>query len=353
MTPTDTQTLSERLEEGRLPVAEALHLATAFADALRKIHDAGRVHGALTPSSVVTTGSGIELLPAESASRDLSPYAAPEVFHGRAADVRSDIYSFGAILYEMLTGHAPSDGISREALSFAILHSQPPVADGRGLEMLLSNCMAKDPAARWQRVQRLQMELRLLTASTRRAEAPSPRQDVAHLVRAQTDEIFATQVAPRIDAQEKKIAEFQQAVSASLQALQAYRCSTDAKLQAATESATRAEDAVAKLHLRLSSLEESGPAERISQLELLLQGATERAARVEKTLESVRDQASNFAENAAIQLHALEQTVQSQADALQSARTALAQTDDLVERVVEALDSLQAIVLEHSQAQAR
>jgi chromosome segregation ATPase len=219
------------------------------------------------------------------------------------------------------------------------------------LDTFLASCLAKEPAGRWQRIQKAQMELRLLTVSARRAEPPAHRENVAAQVRAEVQEALASHFAPRLDVQERAMTEIQQATSASLQAVQAHLCTIDAKIAAAQESTKRTDEAIARLNLRISSFEERNPAsgERIANAELLLQAASERVSRVEQTSESVRQQAASFAENAALQLHAIEQTVRSQADALESARTALAQTDDLVERVVEALDSLQTIVLERSE----
>jgi eukaryotic-like serine/threonine-protein kinase len=351
MTTNELQTLSQRLAEATLPAQDALRLAMSLAVALRRIHDEGRVHGALAPSNIGLTSAGVELLPAPIPSHKVTPYTAPEVLQGRPADVRSDIFSFGAIVYEMITGRPPFAGETPDALVEAVLNTPVPGTGGRAVDVLLSNCLAKDPAGRWQRMQKVQMELKLLTVSARRTETPAHGENIATLVRAEVQQMMASQVGPRLDAQNKTIAEFQQAVSASLQTLQAHLCTIDAKLTAAQESASRADEILPKLAGRVSGLEErvGGSGERLSKAEMQLQTIGERLGRSEQTTESVRNQAAEFAESAALQLHALEQTVHSQADALESARTALAQTDDLVERVVEALDSLQSIVLEHSE----
>ena len=349
MTPSKTRTLSERLTEGKLSVQEALRLAMSLAEVLRKVHDEGRADGALTPARVELTASGVELLP--SGPSAAGPYTAPEVLRGRPADARADIFSFGAIVYEMIAGRAPFAGVSPEALLASMLQAPAPATGNRALDTFLANCLAKDPAARWQRIQKAQMELKLLTVSARRTESGAQRENVAALVRAEVQHALASNVATRLDAQERAMTEIQQATSASLQAVQAHLCTIDAKIATVQESTKRTDEAIARLNLRISSFEERSPvsAERIANAEVLLQAATERVSRVEQSSESVRHQAASFAENAALQLHAIEQTVRSQADALESARTALAQTDDLVERVVEALDSLQTIVLERSE----
>src|SRR6187399_3156086 len=96
-------TLAQRLSSGKLPAPEALRLAMLLADSLRKLHDVGRCHGALTPGHVLLTGGGLELLPAEEPAV-AGPYTAPEVLQNGSPDQCSDIFSFGAILFEMLSG---------------------------------------------------------------------------------------------------------------------------------------------------------------------------------------------------------------------------------------------------------
>src|SRR5450756_5961 len=82
----DKQTLAGRLSEGRLPVAEALRYAIQLADCLRKLHDTGTVHGAVTPSNLVLAAGGVELLPASERSGEaITPYTAPEAVQGRPA----------------------------------------------------------------------------------------------------------------------------------------------------------------------------------------------------------------------------------------------------------------------------
>lgn len=347
----EPRTLSQRLAEGTLPVPDALRLAMSLAEALRKLHDQGSVYGVLTPSQIEVTGSGVDLIPVQAPQCDVNPYTAPEVVRGRMADTRSDIFSFGSIFYEMINGHPPFQGATPEALTAAILNEPAPSTGSTRFDALIVNCLAKDPALRWQRIQKAQMELKLLTVSTRRAETSAQRGNVGALVRNEVQQALASGIGIRLDAQEKAFAEFRQAVTTSLQALQAHLCTIVANVTTAQETAKRVEDALPKLDVRLSTVEEreTTPTGRVANAELLLQATAERLTRIEGTTESVRKLAADFAESAAVQLHALEQTVRSQADALESARTALAQTDDLVERVVEALDSLQTIVLERAE----
>lgn len=351
MTTTETHTLDQQLTDGTLSVAQALRTAGNLATALRRMHDEGRVHGALTTASVEVTSSGVELLPPQTPRRSVTPYTAPEVLRGRPADARSDIFSFGAIVYEMVTGHVPFEGETPEALTDALLHSATPSTENPALDALLTNCLAKDPEARCQAMQKAQLELRLLMVSARRAEGPARRDSVETVVRSEVQRAMESRITGRLESQERAVTELKQAVSASLQAFQAHLCTIDAKLAAAQERAVRSEEAALELHLRMSSLEQRVEArqERLVQAGLLIEAATERIGRAEQATETVRREAAQFAEEAAGQLDALEQTVDAQADALESARRSMAHTDDLVERVVEALDSLQSIVLERAE----
>ena len=117
---TISQTLAQRMAKGRIPVPEALRYSMLLAEALRKIHESGQAHGAVSPSCIALNRAGLDLLPALGSMGFVTPYTAPEVVQGKPADSRSDIFSFGAILYEMLTGRAPFQADSPAALAAAI-----------------------------------------------------------------------------------------------------------------------------------------------------------------------------------------------------------------------------------------
>jgi chromosome segregation ATPase len=135
-----------------------------------------------------------------------------------------------------------------------------------------------------------------------------------------------------------------------METLQSHLRTVDGKLVTALERAATSEEAT-ELHLRLSNVEQRVGAsnEQIAQTTLILESETRRITCVEQEIKTIRRRADEFSESIAVQLHAVERTVASQAEALEETRTAVAQTDDLVERVVEALDSLQSIILERSE----
>ena len=151
----DGETLQARLERGRLPLARALEYAIQIVDALDKAHRRGIVHRDLKPGNVMLTKSGVKLLdfglalvraPAAvafgDAGRDGSKgltaegsivgtlqYISPEQLDGKPADMRTDIFAFGALAYEMITGRAAFPGTSQAQLVGAILKDDPPIAD--------------------------------------------------------------------------------------------------------------------------------------------------------------------------------------------------------------------------------
>ncbi len=349
-TETSSQTLGQRLSERRLPVTEGLRYAMLLADALRKLHDSGGAHGAVAPRNIALTTAGLELQDRQFSS-DPTPYAAPEVLEGRPADARSDVFSFGAVLYEMLTGRAPYQGGDRTA---------PPPTGSPAVDRLLGQCMAPDPALRCQRMQKVILELKLLSAAAARASAPSA---------ARRDAAAAEWIHARLQAQERKTAaigsDLQAAISAleertaahwesSGQALAELRREAQeaidtlrGQLAAAEERAVRAEESrdasreqIALLEKRIANLEHAAPPIDSARVEA-----------IESGMEAVRKHGDQLHDLVA-DLSTFERSLRTQAGDIESVRTAVAQTDDLVERIVEALESLQNTVLDSSEERA-
>src|SRR5262250_2268185 len=146
------QTLAARLEKGALPLDEALKTAIEIADALDKAHRQGVVHRDLKPGNVMLTKSGAKLLDfglaklkqetqqqttlsALPTNADVTAkgtilgtlqYMAPEQLEGEEADARTDIFAFGAMLYEMVTGKKAFEGKSQASLIASIMQVDPP-----------------------------------------------------------------------------------------------------------------------------------------------------------------------------------------------------------------------------------
>ncbi len=210
------ETLAARLEKGALPTPEVLRYATEIADALDKAHRQSMVHRDLKPGNVMLTKSGAKLLdfglarvmaPATpgggsgglpgAAMLSHSPtvstpltaagmlvgtfqYMAPEQLDGREADARSDIWAFGATVYEMATGKKAFEGHSQASLIASILKEQPRrIAELQpltppGLDRLVERCLAKDPDDRWQSARDLAHELEWIARAGSQAGVPAP-----------------------------------------------------------------------------------------------------------------------------------------------------------------------------------
>jgi predicted Ser/Thr protein kinase len=169
--------LDEVMAGGPLPVVTALDYGMQVAAALAAAHASGIIHRDIKPGNIMITRDGrvkvldfglaklIERPPAEATMTALgtrpglimgtAAYMSPEQAEGRPVDARSDIFSFGAVLYEMLTGKRAFAGNSDIGLITAILRDQPaPVHTVRsevpaGVERIVERCLAKDPSARY------------------------------------------------------------------------------------------------------------------------------------------------------------------------------------------------------------
>jgi tetratricopeptide (TPR) repeat protein len=152
------ETIAARLKSGPVPVKTALLYASQIAAALAEAHGKGIVHRDLKPGNIMIAKSGVKVLDfglAKSGQDETvtashmvmgtPAYMAPEQRKGKPADARSDIYSFGCVLYEMLTG--------------ARVGSQRRRVPSRKLERIVSRCLEEDPGRRWQSAAELEREL--------------------------------------------------------------------------------------------------------------------------------------------------------------------------------------------------
>ena len=166
----DGETLAARLKRGKLTMQEALHFATQIADALSAAHAKGIVHRDLKPGNIMLTKSGLKVLDfglakiehnlaeeqdmetitAKGTILGTMQYMSPEQAQGKKVDARSDIFSFGLVLYEMITGKRAFDGSNPASIIAAILEREAPTLEPEGLNRLVKACLAKDPDARFQ-----------------------------------------------------------------------------------------------------------------------------------------------------------------------------------------------------------
>ncbi|HSS44260.1 MAG TPA: protein kinase, partial [Thermoanaerobaculia bacterium] len=206
------ETLSDRVAKGSLPSEQTLRYGVEIADALDKAHRQGIVHRDLKPGNIMITRAGVKLLDfglAKLRALDGDPvstglsrlatqaspgapltergtvlgtfqYMAPEQLEGKEADVRSDIFAFGAVLYEMATGRKAFEGKSQASLIAAILEHDPPAISAvqplvpPALDRVVRTCLAKDPEDRWQTAHDLKAELRWIAEVGSQAGVAAP-----------------------------------------------------------------------------------------------------------------------------------------------------------------------------------
>ncbi|HVR43607.1 MAG TPA: serine/threonine-protein kinase, partial [Thermoanaerobaculia bacterium] len=188
------ESLADRLVKGPLPMEQVLRYGIEIADALDKAHRQGIIHRDLKPGNIMLTKSGAKLLDFGLAKLTIADsggilgltampteqkpltqegtilgtfqYMAPEQLEGREADARTDLFAFGAVLYEMATGRRAFEGKSRASLIAAIVSSQPPPVSQLqpltppALEHVMKKCLEKDPEDRWQSAHDVAEELR-------------------------------------------------------------------------------------------------------------------------------------------------------------------------------------------------
>jgi eukaryotic-like serine/threonine-protein kinase len=175
--------------KGPLPLDQAIGHAVQICEALEAAHKAGIVHRDLKPANILITRQGVKLLdfglaklqpatmsaPTSDATVAVltgahtvlgtPQYMAPEQIEGREADARADIFAFGCVLYELLTGRPAFEGKSPSSVMAAILASEPrPMCELRpvtppAIERLVATCLAKDPDDRYQSIHDVRLQL--------------------------------------------------------------------------------------------------------------------------------------------------------------------------------------------------
>jgi TolB-like protein/tetratricopeptide (TPR) repeat protein len=190
-----------------LPEREAVRLAIQIATALEEAHQKGIIHRDLKPSNIMVTdkgsvkllGFGLAKLYEQDASISASPtadfpatqagaflgtvaYMSPEQAQGQTADTRSDIFSFGLVLYEMLSGRRAFSGENSLAILAAIQKSEPlPLQSSRSLEKIVRRCLAKQPLGRYQTMSEVKAALEQIVAEKPAVTAAEAKPSIAVL----------------------------------------------------------------------------------------------------------------------------------------------------------------------------
>ena len=188
------ESLGARLERGPLKLDEVLKIAAQIADGLSAAHKQGLVHRDLKPGNVMLTKSGAKVLDfgvaklrdetaVEMATRTTPltshgaivgtvQYMSPEQLEGKPVDHRADLFAFGGLLYELLTGQRAFAGQSQASVIAQILTAEPrPVSQlipttPASLDRVVTSCLAKDPDERWQSASDLARELRWIAGGS-------------------------------------------------------------------------------------------------------------------------------------------------------------------------------------------
>jgi serine/threonine protein kinase/Tol biopolymer transport system component len=206
------ESLEQRLTKGPVPPQQGLAYGIQIADALDKAHRAGIIHRDLKPGNVMLTKSGAKLLDfglaklqeevsvmaaaltemtvetkrltTEGMLVGTFQYMAPEQLEGKQPDARSDIFAFGAVLYEMLSGKPAFGGKTKASMIAAILSSEPPPLSAvqplapPAVERVIKQCLAKDPDERWQSAGDIARELKWIAEGGSQASAQA--QTISH-----------------------------------------------------------------------------------------------------------------------------------------------------------------------------
>jgi eukaryotic-like serine/threonine-protein kinase len=175
-------TLKSKIEHGPLKVDEAIEIARQITQGLVDAHEHGIIHRDIKPANVLVTRSGVakivdfglaklsgrSMLTKTGSTLGTAAYMSPEQARGETADQRTDIWSLGVLLYEMLTGKRPFDAEYENAQLYSILNADPePITGLRSgvpmeLERIVRKCLSKSPKERYQHADELIVDLRAI-----------------------------------------------------------------------------------------------------------------------------------------------------------------------------------------------
>ena len=184
------ETLKNKIERGPLKIDEAIEIAAQVAQGLADAHQHGIIHRDIKPANVLVAKNGVakivdfglaklsgrSMLTKAGSTLGTAAYMSPELVRGETADHRTDIWSLGVVLYEMLTGKRPFEAEYENALLYSILNSEPAHLTGLrtgvpiDLEHIVRKCLTKPPGGRYQHIDEMTVDLRCV-----QQEMPAPR----------------------------------------------------------------------------------------------------------------------------------------------------------------------------------
>ncbi|MDP2886256.1 MAG: protein kinase [Ignavibacteria bacterium] len=189
------ETVKKKIERGPLKIEEAIDVAIQIAQGLEEAHKHHIIHRDVKPANVLVTTGGVvkivdfglaklagqTVLTKSGSTVGTAAYMSPEQTRGEAVDARTDIWSLGVLLYEMVTGQRPFKGEYDNAVLYSILnvHAEPMTALGTAvpmeLERIVQKCLSKEPSDRYQHVDELLVDLRSCRSGTSQVGAQTPR----------------------------------------------------------------------------------------------------------------------------------------------------------------------------------
>jgi serine/threonine protein kinase len=189
----DGKTLREKIGDGKLQIADSVGYAIQIGDALAEAHSKGIVHRDIKSENIMLNPKnqikvmdfglaklkGSLKITKSSSTIGTLAYMAPEQIQGGEVDARSDVFSFGVVLYEMLTGHLPFRGEHEAAVMYSIVNEEPvPIQKylpdvSSEMQHILNRALEKDPEERYQTIHDMVIDLRRLKKETGRVVRPS------------------------------------------------------------------------------------------------------------------------------------------------------------------------------------
>ena len=304
-----SRTLAGRLAEGPIPAEQAFRYATLLGQALRDLHDTGRSHGAVSPETIVLTADGLELLPPDATSWQ--------------SDIPGDMFAFGSVLAEMLPGDR----------------------DAHGIGSLVAACLNSDSSLRPPNMRKALLELKVATLSARHSGKRAAQSDAEAALRAELEAMGArlTQLERNAEVHAFGMSNLEASVTGAIRLLETSLAEAVGRIERELGAQTSALDAVRRSMSQTDDLIGRVVENFEAKLGASHANAEDNAARLdilERGIRAAVDQSANLELRLVHHMEQLQTEVQSRFEVVESVRKSMAQTDDLVGRVVEAVETV-------------